>query len=163
MERTLGVSKAEQNNVRGSLVERGGLSGLGGVMGTMKGTMSTYGSKFGSGMKHGAQSVGHFLLSKSFAKWMIVVSVILFFYLRHVQKKGPGKRELESADKAQRQIQSGPPESTGGYGGPAGGGSMGGPPGGSSYGGPAGGGSYGGPAGGSYGGPAGGGSYGGPA
>ena len=84
MERTLGVSKAQQDNVRGSLVERGGLSNLKGALGTMKGTMSTYGSKFGSGVSHAGQSLGHVLLSKSFAKWMIVVSVILFFYLRHV-------------------------------------------------------------------------------
>ena len=50
MERTLGVSKAQQDNVRGSLVSNGGLSNLGGALSSMKGTMGTYGSKFGSGL-----------------------------------------------------------------------------------------------------------------
>ena len=50
MERTLGVSKAQQDNVRGSLVSNGGLSNLGGALSSMKGTMGTYGSKVGSGL-----------------------------------------------------------------------------------------------------------------
>lgn len=88
MERSLGVSKQDQDGIRDSLVTRGGLSNTKGIVSSITNTLSTFGRKFAGGIQ-----------TKKFAMWMIVVSVVLFFYLRHIQKKGPGKRELESLEK----------------------------------------------------------------